>query len=716
MMQPRSFLLTIMLTASGTSGFSEPAHRLELPVKQFPAQLEYENLGAEFSPTVIIVAHTDRESKPVKFLKGVTVNGARVTEKMLTGSVLKIRGDGTGLYGYTSGFGVPVVPPIAEATRSPMDVAKNAWDPVVGGTNGMYSWLLVTVASTPRRTTYELSFPDPIRIKKLTAQASCEAVPDGGSVSTQLHSDIAGKEIVAKKSFTKENGERYPHVFDGMNTNRVFLTFTGEGKGTALIYNVTFWAELDCSGLPKITAAAGRNSLSVSDDDDSSHWGRVFVEGFPKGSLPKPTPTPDPLANYVSPNKDAKPAKLSMIKDPREFFPRGFYWGLGCPHWDFVLDDMKTHHMNCIYGSNWWPEALEDFLPLAERMGIRCIYQGSSWGSFYYFTYHDKQHQQRSYEKELVPNFKTTAERVKNNPSLLMWSLTEEIAPGTAPFLSDYYRMVRELDPNHPPTVLHNNVAAARDDLTTNEPLVVTTDVYPFFLDPRSGPATPQRSLNFFAGRMEDIYKLCRQANASMWAMPQACGIVPDDSCDPPHFGPVGGFRKPTAAMVKVQAWVAVLKGATGVLYYPYISNHPGHSSLRDFDWSETEQLKGASDIFAQLEKVAGLLVRLERDFSDDKFVSSANPAVWIHTFKSRPENRLRCRYAVVANTDWENAQTLDLKLTQPLPANAMVYDCIAGKPSGGNAIALSPGDGMVLAFGSRQDIERDRKASPSVE
>jgi len=232
-----------------------------------------------------------------------------------------------------------------------------------------------------------------------------------------------------------------------------------------------------------------------------------------------------------------------MIKDPREFFPRGFYWGPGCPHWDFMLDDMTAHHMNCIYGSNFWPAALEQLLPPAERAGVRVIYQGTSWGALFYFTYQPEAQRRAGYENELVPSLRTLAAKVRDNPALLMWSLTEEVTADTAADLSKYYRLVRELDPNHAPTVAHNNVPAAKADLAINKPLVVTTDIYPFFLDPRSGPSNPQRSLQYYAGRFEELYKLCRAADAAMWAMPQAWGAAVEDSFAPPVFGPSGGMR-----------------------------------------------------------------------------------------------------------------------------------------------------------------------------
>ena len=701
----------------GGGGARARAGRLELPVKRFPTEARFENVGAEFAATVVILAHTDRAARPVRHLKGVTVNGTRVAEKMLTGSVLRVGGDGKGLYGYTAGFGVPVVPPIADPTRRTMDVEKNAWDPVDGASDGRYPWLLACAGGVSRRTTYELAFPEGIRIRKITAQAACEGPPEGVTVATQVSTDAAGRQVVAEKSFTNAGGDRYPHVFEGLDAGRLFLTLTGKGKATAILYNVTFWAELDCAALPRIPVRQGANTLSLGDDDDSSHLGRVFVEGFAKDALPKPAAPADPLAAYVSPNVGKKPARMVLVKDPREFFARGFYWGPGCPHWEFVLDDVKAHHMNCIYGSNWWPEALEKFLPLAEKAGVRVVYQGTSWGALYYFASQDEARRKAGYERDLVPSFQRLVPKVKESPALLMWSLTEEIPAGTAPYLSDYYRMVRQMDPNHPPTVLHNNVPAAKEDLATNKPLVVTTDVYPFFLDPRSGPCAPERSLAYYAGRFEELYRLCRAAGAAMWAMPQAWADDPDDSLDPPYFGPVGGMRRPTAAMMRAQAWIAVLKGATGVLYYAYIGSTGSH--LRAPDWSETDQMRGASEAFADLEKVAGLLVRLERDYADQGFASSSDAAVWVHTFRSKPEYRLRARYAVLANTDWEKARILALTLQGDGAPGRQVVNCVTGKTltqADLLAVTLPAGGGTVLAIGTRAEIEADRRAAKPVE
>jgi len=85
--------------------------------------------------------------------------------------------------------------------------------------------------------------------------------------------------------------------------------------------------------------------------------------------------------------------------------------------------------------------------------------------------------------------------------------------------------------------------------------------------------------------------------------------------------------------------------------------------------------------VFAQLESVAGLLVRLERDYADAKFVTSTDPAVWVHTFAAKPGRGLRARYAVVANTDWEKPHTFGLGLTAAPPAKEIVFDCVTGKP-----------------------------------
>jgi uridine kinase len=87
--------------------------------------------------------------------------------------------------------------------------------------------------------------------------------------------------------------------------------------------------------------------------------------------------------------------------------------------------------------------------------------------------------------------------------------------------IADYYALVRELDPTHPPTVLHNSSTSAARDFEVNRPVVVTYDFYPFFWNPRSGPSTPQRSLRMLRQRIDKFYVPARKAGASLWLMPQ---------------------------------------------------------------------------------------------------------------------------------------------------------------------------------------------------
>jgi len=157
--------------------------------------------------------------------------------------------------------------------------------------------------------------------------------------------------------------------------------------------------------------------------------------------------------------------------------------------------------------------------------------------------------------------------RFRGRPGLLAWSLTEEIGPELSRELSPYYGLVRELDPEHPPTVLHNNLEAAKVDLATNRPLVVTHDFYPFFWSPRSGPSNPRRSIAMYRSRIAAYYKACREHGASLWMMPQAWGAEETAPLDPPNYGYRQGMRTPEPGEIKLQGWVAVAEGATGLMF-----------------------------------------------------------------------------------------------------------------------------------------------------
>jgi hypothetical protein len=289
---------------------------------------------------------------------------------------------------------------------------------------------------------------------------------------------------------------------------------------------------------------------------------------------------------------------------------------------------------------------------------------------------------------------------------LAAWSLTEEIGPELSGELSPYYELVRSLLPASPPTVLHNNLAAAKRDLETNKPLVVTHDFYPFFWSPRSGPSNPGRSVPYYRGRVSSYYRACREHGASLWIMPQAWGTAESAPLDPPNYGYRSGMRTPEPGEIKLQGWVAVAEGATGIMFYAAVARKPEQHQLWDQGWTETANTRAATELFGRLTRVAPLLCRLERDYREEGFVRSSNPRVLAHSFVKRRGYPGDARYVVLASLDGFGPQTLDLSIT----GGDRVYDMIDRTDITGNLtqMELAAGEGRVFLVGNQAELERD--------
>ena len=417
---------------------------------------------------------------------------------------------------------------------------------------------------------------------------------------------------------------------------------------------------------------------------------------------------PAKIAEYVSPRSAAEPPKR-RIPPVQEWFPMGFYDGIcsrSNQECEWLFDQMNRLHMNAVYVSNGNPEDFQRILPLALRRGIRLIYQGGGEGTMYYEHLATAEARRRSLEQVVLPRARQWLPRFRDHWSLAAWSLTEEIKPELSGELSPYYGLVREQIPNNPPTVLHNNLAAAIRDLETNKPLVVTHDFYPFFWSPRSGPSNPGRSVSYYRGRVRSYYRACREHGASLWMMPQAWGTVESAPLDPPNYGYRTGMRTPEPGEIKLQGWVAIAEGATGIMFYAAVARRPDEHQLWNMGWTETANTRAAAELFGRIERVAPLLCRLERDYKEEGFVHSSNPRVIAHTFVKRNGYPGNARYIVLASLSGFESQTLELSVTD----SGRVYDMIDRKDITGDLanLELPAGGGRLLLVGSEQDLDQD--------
>ncbi|NQT13735.1 MAG: hypothetical protein HQ582_13360, partial [Planctomycetes bacterium] len=419
-------------------------------------------------------------------------------------------------------------------------------------------------------------------------------------------------------------------------------------------------------------------------------------------------PVPEQIANYHSPVTGVEPTQR-VIPPVQEWFPLGVYDGTAARTSEecvWLFDEMRRLGMNTVYISNGSLEGLERILPLAEARGIRLIHQGGSDGSLYYLHLATPEARRRSLEDVLLPKAEEWAPKFRGRWGLLAWSLTEEIRPELSRELSPYYQLVRARDPDHPPTVLHNNLEAAKVDLETNRPLVITHDFYPFFWSPRSGPSNPRRSIAMYRSRVAAYYKACRQHGASLWMMPQAWGAEETAPLDPPHYGYRQGMRTPEPGEIKLQGWVAIAEGATGLMYYAAVARRPGQHQLWDLDWTETANTRAAGELFGEVRRVAPLLCRLERDYRDAEVVRTDNVQVLAHSLAKRPGYDGDARYVVLASLNGFGPESFALSVD----GKTQVFDMVTRRELTGQLadFTLDAGEGTLLLLGSQTQFKAD--------
>ncbi len=274
--------------------------------------------------------------------------------------------------------------------------------------------------------------------------------------------------------------------------------------------------------------------------------------------------------------------------------------------------------------------------------------------------------------------------------------------PWCVPLLTDYYALVRKLDPTHPPVFLHNNIGSAESDAVTNHPQAMTYDFYPFFLNPWHGPTNYRSARAMFLGRMERFYRAARKGGSLFWAMPQCVGMEPtadQATLDPPHYGRhPGGYKLPTPAEIRWQTYATVAIGAKGVMFYHY-------DSLLGPEMAGNENLTEMGKVFGEIKRLSPVLLRLERDDTEREWVACNDSLIFVRSFRPQKGSSLEGRFLMVVNNDMRNERTFALGLKGE-PSDA--FDLRAGKKITGQLqnITLAPGDGMLVLMGSEKSFQ----------
>ena len=722
----QKFLIVLLVSITVLSQLAMGQHRpsrVEFsPRGKKSDQFKYYNVGKEFKPAISVFAITDRSKRPVRHLSGVTLNGQRIINRMLTGSVLRVNPDGSGMYMYNTGYLGEVDGIMNSPLQDVKDVDRNTFDPEGQTVPGDKLYLLRK--GKPVKLTYKLDFPSGVKIKDITLIESSFGLKKGTKVISIASSEPSSFKSDATNQTTGEghkikkvfhvigDGVTYKHELKDIDSSVVYLTITAKNPTPSLhLQGVAFWATLSYDKPLNIVASHGENQISFEDDESSSHMGRIYVGGG-RGTG-KLISLMEAIKTYNAPMLDAlegvyvpKPTRFDRMKkinNPQHFFPMGVYDGQSSPHRDFMLKDLKEHNMNTWWVSNVYNH--KDFLGLlkdAEAWGIRLVWESSNHTGL---TPEQVERDIKPYRRQYLLA-----------PNLLLWVLAEEIPSSSVKKLTPLFETLRSIDGWPAPAILHNNTSAADADAKVNKPLIITSDTYPFFGDPRCGPSSTGNIKRYYFGQLTNYYRAARECGASYWIMPQSWHQRAQVRSQPPYFGPSWLRPKMSAAMTKWQIWTAVAHGATGVVFYPYRCRGDSLSAfewetMRNWKtWEKTDMLRGAADAFGKLKKVGAVLCHLERDFKDKEIAKASDDRILVRSFKPRKGSRVTGNYLVLANTDWTHEVCFELIKSN---TDELYYDCIRESNLQAGAIksiVLGPGEGTVISIKGEKVFQKDLK------
>ena len=302
--------------------------------------------------------------------------------------------------------------------------------------------------------------------------------------------------------------------------------------------------------------------------------------------------TPPSVKNYTSIYRNRQ-IPNRPIPDIRDWFPLGVYTG-DYGNWDFVIDDLKLHHGNTLYVNSFTNQQANfgKLLDLAEKAGIRILLQNHNEDGIYIKYLGGRKrfgrdfNQQIQHALDVARNFMP---KFKDQWGLLCYSVSDEAEFAEIPGIKKIAAIGHTLAPSQPVIALYQTLSTAKRVMQEFKPPVLMVDSYPLKLDERCGPTEPGAWMKLYTERLDAFYHIANSAGARFWLIAQGFGQQ--------HRGNSAyGFRTSTINEIKLQAWLALGHGATGIIFFGYYYPDRGVSGLymlRGPQWGESQMWKG---------------------------------------------------------------------------------------------------------------------------
>ncbi|MCG8351947.1 MAG: beta-galactosidase [Chloroflexales bacterium] len=263
------------------------------------------------------------------------------------------------------------------------------------------------------------------------------------------------------------------------------------------------------------------------------------------------------------------------------------------------------------------------------------------------------------------------------HPSLKGYVLKDEPYRAHIPKLQLMARTLRELDPATP-------LLASLVGLDRVEPIytavgldVMAIDAYPFG---RNNPPCDTRMTGLGYHHIDFVPYIRavsqkRPAGAPLWT------ILQTHAFSNSNFS----LRQPRPSEVRMQQWLALGEGATGVFWFVY-STQQSWIGLED----NNDLLDEVTMQTYRLRPLRKLLLKLQK--TDDRFTVAGQKKPYISTLSSRDGQRM---FALAVNRDCQQAQQLTINARH---LQGVLRDVETEQLySLGEAITFQPGDGKLL-------------------
>ncbi|MGE3267928.1 MAG: hypothetical protein AB7P40_04225 [Chloroflexota bacterium] len=335
-----------------------------------------------------------------------------------------------------------------------------------------------------------------------------------------------------------------------------------------------------------------------------------------------------------------------------------------------MLDDLQARGLDSVMLTNSYASRDASLLDVSDRQGMGVFF---ALADLHQPWWASDGPADRAHAESLV---RPALAQLTGHPSLKGYSIADEPSIELKDKLTVLTDVLNTLDPERPAMPILIGLDRVQPLFEASKPRVMLIDVYPF------GYRNPvgDLSMSGYGYWFLDFISYVRAVSQSrppgtpLWMILQTHSFKEE-------------LRKPIPAEVRLQNWLAIGEGATGLFWFIY-SSQQGWVGLQDSPALMAE----VTDLVKQVRPIRDVLVRSAK--IEDVFQVEGENGPYVSTLK-RDDGRL---YAVVANRDVLRAH--DLKVTLP-GVNGVLRNVTGGCTvyQLGQPIPFEPGAGAVLEF-----------------